>query len=136
VAPPRDTTPATPRPDPEAARRAAAAELTAAIDRLVGAINGQQVGVVTGLYSPMPAEARRRDRFVSFVREFTPSAARAGAEPPQLTETGAAAGFTLQFRWRGNFGVERRQTARFDAALRRDGDRWVFAGVRLLENFP
>ena len=84
----------------------------------------------------MPADAKQRDRFVQFLKESSPTATLETTDPAEVTETAAGAAFTLLFKWRGNFGVEKRKAVRFQASTRRQGDNWVFAGVRLLENFP
>lgn len=125
-----------PAPDPEVLRRGAATELGSGLQRLIGAINGRQMGVAAGLYSPAPAEARRRERFLDFVREFSPKVTVQRSDPPTLTETSAEAAVTLLFEWRGDFGVDRRKAVRWSTLARREGDRWVFAGARLLENLP
>lgn len=117
-------------------RRAATAELSAGIQRLVSAVNARQMGVAAGLYSPAPAEARRRERFLDFIREFGPTVSVERSDAPTMAETSAESVVTLQFVWRGDFGVDRRKSVRLSALARRDGDRWAFAGARLLENLP
>ena len=128
---------AAPPPSPEALRAGASVELRAGIDRFVEAIRTRQPGVVDLMYVPEQGEdASRKTKFVSFIRETGPGASLAGTEPVAVTETSGGTRFTLQFRWRGDFGVDRRKAVRFWAAARREGSRWVFSGIRLLESFP
>lgn len=117
-----------------ALRAAATADLNSGIQQFARAVTAREAGVVSGMF--LPAEARRRDRFVQFLRESSPVSAFQQTEPAELTETAADAAFTLLIRWRGDFGVEKRKAVRFQASTRRRGDEWSFAGVRLLENFP
>ena len=137
VSPPRDTVvaEAKPRPDPEAVRRAAARELDGGIQRFMAAIVAKQVGVVGALY-PAAGDAKRRERFLDFLRTAAPGVTLRGTDPPVVNESSAESSFTVAFRWRGDFGVERRKDVHLAAAARRSGDAWVFEGVRLLEAFP
>ena len=137
VSPPRDTVvaEAKPRPDPEAVRRAAARELDGGIQRFMAAIVAKQVGVVGALY-PAAGDAKRRERFLDFLRTAAPGVTLRGTDPPVVNESSAESSFTVAFRWRGDFGVERRKDVHFAATARRSGDAWVFEGVRLLEAFP
>jgi hypothetical protein len=131
----RDTAPTPPRPDPAVLARAAAAELGNGIARFVAALEAQQIGTVAAVFSST-GDTRRRDRFVDFLREYTPSATLRGSDQPTVTESGAETSFTVGFRWRAQFGVERRKDARFGATARRSGDGWAFGNIRLLEAFP
>ena len=137
VSPPRDTVAAEakPRPDPEAVRRAAVRELDAGIQRFVADIVAKQVGSVGTLY-PVAGDATRRERFLDFLRTAAPGATLKGTDPPVVNEPSAESSFTIAFRWRGDFGVERRKDVHFAATARRSGDAWVLVGVRLLEAFP
>ncbi|HEX9895149.1 MAG TPA: hypothetical protein VGA78_14555 [Gemmatimonadales bacterium] len=137
VVPPSDTAAVRPATNPETLRTGASVELRAGIDRLVEAIRTRQAGVVERMYVPDQAEgARRKARFVGFLKETWPGASLAGMETVAVTETSGGTSFTLQFRWRGDFGVDRRKAVRFWASARHEGSRWAFSGVRLLENFP
>jgi hypothetical protein len=89
------------------------------------------------MYVPEQGEdANRKTKFVTFIRESGPGASLASTDQVAVTETSGGTRFTLQFRWRGDFGVDRRKAVRFWAAARREGSRWVFSGIRLLESFP
>jgi hypothetical protein len=131
---PRDTAPPPPKVDPEAVRAAATSDLNRGIEQFAAAVTARDLGTVSGLFSA--ADARRRDRFVNFLRDASPTSAYQATEAAEVTETAADAAFTLMFRYRGDFGVEKRKTVRFQASTRRRGEEWTFAGVRLLENFP
>ena len=131
---PRDTVAATPPADPEAMRAAATRSLDTGIQQFAAAVSTRELGTVSSMFAP--ADARRRDRFVNFLRDASPSSSFQATEPAELTETAADAAFTLMIRYRGDFGVEKRKAVRFQASTRQRGADWVFAGVRLLENFP
>ena len=118
----------------EAVRAAAYADLNGGIQQFARAVAARDVSVVGGMFSP--TEAQRRDRFVRFLRESSPVSTFQETEPAEVTETAGDAAFTLVIKWRGDFGVEKRKSVRFQASTRRQGDTWSFAGVRLLENFP
>jgi hypothetical protein len=135
VSPPRDTVVPAPRPDPELIRRAAEAELRDGIVRFVGAITAKQPATVGALYQT-GADPRWRGRFLEFVRETGPTAALGVVEAAAVTGSAAEAPFAVAFRWRGDFGVDRRKTVRFAGTARRSGDTWAFEGARLLEAFP
>jgi hypothetical protein len=123
--------------NPEALRAEAAVELRAGIERFVEAIRTRQPGVVDLMYSPEQGEdANRKTKFIGFLKEASPGASLAGIDQTAVTETSGGTRFTLQFRWRGDFGVDRRKAVVFWAAARREGSRWAFSGVRLLESFP
>ncbi len=133
----RDTVPTRAAPPPvdlEALQRAATSDLNAGILQFSRAVTAREASVVAAMFSP--ADARRRDRFVQFLGDASPTASFGATEPAEVTETAGDAAFTLVLKWRGDFGVERRKAVRFQASTRRRGDNWAFAGVRLLENFP
>lgn len=134
---PRDTAPvraAPPAVDLEGSRRAATSDLNAGILQFSRAVTAREASVVAAMFSP--TDARRRDRFVQFLGDASPTATFGATEPAEVSETAGDAAFTLLLKWRGDFGVERRKSVRFQASTRRRGDNWAFAGVRLLENFP
>lgn len=131
----RDTAPEIPRPDPAALLRSATVELQGGIQRFVAALDGKEIGTTAVLY-PGTTDARRRERFMDFLRQYSPSATLKGSDQPAVTATAAEASFTVGFRWRAEFGVERRKDARFAASARRSGSGWAFENVRLLEAFP
>jgi len=128
---------AAPPPDPEAVRRAAAQELGAGIQRFVAAITAKQVGTVGTLYSVW-GDAKRRDRFLAFLKTSAPTVTPGSVDATAVEGVVAEAGFTVGFRWRGDFGVDRRKDVRFTATARRAAaeDAWTFAGARLMEAFP
>lgn len=121
---------------PEALRAGASVEIRAGIDRFVSAIRSRQTGTAELMYVPEQGEERRKARFIEFLKESSPGVSVAGIEGISVTETSGGARFTLQFRWRGEFGADRRKAVRFWAAARREGTNWAFSGVRLLENLP
>jgi hypothetical protein len=123
------------RPDPAALLGEMRRTIEAGAERLVQALNGRRVNEVEALILA-GGDLQRRDRFLQFVREFQPAATVAGVEDPTLAGGAAEGGFTVSFRWRGDFGVQRQRSARFLGVLRLAGDRWVFEGVRLLEAVP
>jgi len=120
--------------DLEALRAAAGRDLNGGIQRFAQAVAARQVAEVAGLF--VPGEARQRERFVQFLKESAPTSTFGATEPASVTETQGEATFTLLLKWRGDFGVEKKKSVRFQASTGRHGDDWTFAGVRLLENFP
>jgi hypothetical protein len=134
VVPPADTVVAI-TPDPETERRAARPILEQGAARFVAAAAGRQMDALGGLY-PSGSNPAWRNRFLAHVRDYAPTVSLGAVDPAVLTESGAEAVFTVSFRWRGNFGVERRRDARFAATAQRVGPGWGFVGVRLLESFP
>ena len=120
----------------EALRAGASVAIRAGIDRFVSAIRSGQTGTAELMYVPEQGEERRKARFIQFLKEASPGVSVAGIEGISVTETSGGARFTLQFRWRGEFGADRRKAVRFWAAARREGTNWAFSGVRLLENLP
>lgn len=120
----------------EALRAGASVEIRAGIDRFVSAIRSGQTATAELMYVPEQGEERRKARFIQFLKESSPGVSVAGIEGTSVTETSGGSRFTLQFRWRGAFGADRRKAVRFWAAARREGTNWVFSGVRLLENLP
>ena len=131
----RDTAPPVPPPDPAVLRRAAAAELETGIRRFVAALESKQVGTVAAAFAS-GGDTRRRDQFVDFLRQNSPEATLKGSDQPAVTESSAETSFTVEVRWRAQFGVERKKNARFGATARRSGDGWAFGNIRLLEAFP
>lgn len=131
---PIDTPRVAPRPDPAALRRAAVATLDGGIRRFVASLAGQPATVAVMFQST--GDTRRRDRFLDFLRQYAPSATLRGTNEAAVAETSAEATFTVGFRWRAQFGVERRKDARFAATARLAGDEWIFENIRLLEAFP
>lgn len=126
-------TPVPTRPDPATLRRMAEDALEGGIGRFVAAVVGRQPVTAATLYANSDS---RRTRFLDFLTQYQPEAAKAGAEAPTVGEASAEAVFRVNFRWRGEFGVARRKEARFIATARRDGDTWTFESIRLLENLP
>lgn len=133
VVAPRDTAP--PAPDPAVLAAAARRELETSIQRLVRAINSRNATQLATLY-PTGGDARDRQNFFRFVQDARPSASLLTAVPPTLGNATAEGVVAIQFRWRGDFGVQRQRDVRFRATLRRAGDGWSLAGFRLLEAFP
>jgi tRNA A37 threonylcarbamoyladenosine modification protein TsaB len=131
---PRDTTPVKPPADMVALRATATRDLNAGIERFAQAVAARDVATVAGLF--LADDARRRDKFVQYLKDAGPISTFQVTEAAQVTETAADAGFTLLFKWRADFGVEKKKSVKFQASTRRRGDEWAFAGVRLLENFP
>ncbi|HEX9756008.1 MAG TPA: hypothetical protein VGA42_09895 [Gemmatimonadales bacterium] len=122
-------------PDPETERRAAHPVLEQGAARFVAAAAGRQMDALAALY-PSGSNPAWRSRFLAHVRDYAPTVSLGAVDRAVLTESGAEAVFTVSFRWRGNFGVERRGDARFAATAQRVGPGWGFVGVRLLESFP
>jgi hypothetical protein len=131
---PRDTTPVRPPVDMAALRATATRDLNTGIEQFAQAVAAREGATVAEMF--IPDDARRRDKFVQYLKDASPISSFQATEAAQVTETAADAGFTLLFKWRGDFGVEKRKSVKFQASTRRRGDEWAFAGVRLLENFP
>ena len=120
--------------DPDALKAAATRSLTRGIEQFAAAVTARELGTVSTMFAA--SDAKRRDKFVNFLRDASPVSAFQGADAAEVTETAADAAFTLMVRYRGDFGVEKRKAVRFQASTRKQGEDWTFAGVRLLENFP
>ncbi len=122
-------------PDPSADLRGATAAIQQGAQRFVSAISRQDLDAIARFYLP-GGNAGWRGGLINHVRDYNPAASLGTVEPPVAGEAGVQAAFAVEFRWRGNFGVERRRAARFTALARRTSEGWSLAGVRLLEAFP
>ena len=78
----------------------------------------------------------RRERFMKLLKDFSPHASLGAIEGTSLAEGRAETRFAVSFSWRGDFGVERRKTARFLGLVSRDNSGWRFQGARLLDAIP
>ena len=129
--------PPPPPPDPEVERTRASSVLADGASSLLAAINGRRVSELALLLPEVLAgDLARRERFMKLLRDFGPKATLGTLEPVTLTETGAEARFTVNFSWRGDFGVDRRKAGRFLGTLRREESGWRFEGARLLDAVP
>jgi hypothetical protein len=117
-----------------ALRATATRNLNAGIEQFAQAVAARDGAAVAGTF--LADDARHRDKFVQYLKDATPISTFQTTEAAVVTETAADAGFTLLFKWRGDFGVEKKKSVKFQASTRLRGDEWAFAGVRLLENFP
>jgi hypothetical protein len=64
---PRDTAPTPPKADPEASKAAATRSLTRGIEQFAAAVTARELGSVSTMFSA--ADAKRRDKFVNFLRD-------------------------------------------------------------------
>jgi hypothetical protein len=99
--------PAAPAVDPAVELARAAAVIRARMEALATAINGG--AGLQALVTAGPA----RERFLRFVEQQAPTAAVDRVPEPAMSTDRAEAETTLQFQWRGQFGVSRREVGRF-----------------------
>ncbi len=116
-------------PDPSAARPA----LMAGIARLITAINTKRSEVAIRSLLLDPAS---QQEVVYLVREQKPTASLGTTDDVEIDQGVATLGVQIGFRWRGSFGVEERETRRFEAVAERDATGWEFTGVRMLGDIP
>ncbi|MGQ0701725.1 MAG: hypothetical protein ACT4PM_01165 [Gemmatimonadales bacterium] len=136
-APPPAPEPSPPPRDPEAERAMAAEAVGQAAGRLVQAINGRQAVEVARLMPEgIAGDLERREKFMKLVREYSPRATLGALEGTTLAGDRGEARFSVQFAWRGDFGVQRGKTGQFVGLLRRDPAGWRFEGARLLTAVP
>jgi hypothetical protein len=103
----------------------------------VNAINGRRLTEVALLLpEALAGDLSRRERFMKLVKDYSPRAALGAVEGTALAEERGEAKFTVQFNWRGDFGVQARKAGRFLGLLRRDATGWRFEGARLLDPLP
>jgi hypothetical protein len=111
--------------------------LTQAAGRLVDAINAKRYADVARLLPEgISGDLKRRERFVKFLRDYSPRATLAGVEGSTLADDQGEGRFTVQFDYRGDFGVSDRKTGRFAGIASRSGADWRFEGARLLNSVP
>ncbi|HEU5218111.1 MAG TPA: hypothetical protein VFU23_05595 [Gemmatimonadales bacterium] len=135
--PPPPPEPAAPARDPAADRALAQARISEAASRLVAAINARRTSdVALMLPESMAGDAGRRDRFLKLIKDMGPKATLGGVEETIVAEDRGEARMTIAFAWRGDFGVDKKKTARLLAVARRLGEAWQFEGARLLDAVP
>jgi hypothetical protein len=111
--------------------------VTAAAGRLVDAINGRQLeNVLRLLPEGLAGDLKRRERFMSLLKDYSPRATLARIEGTTLAENRGEGRFTLQLEWRADFGVGHRKTGEFVGLVSRSGADWRFDGVRLVNSVP
>jgi hypothetical protein len=118
-----------PMPDPSTARPA----LMAGIGRLIAAINAKS-GEET-LRSLLLDPASQQE-VIYLVRELKPTASLGTTEEVEIDQGVATLGVQIGFRWRGSFGVEERETRRFEAVGEPNATGWAFTGIRMLGDVP
>jgi len=135
--PPPSPEPSPPPLDPAVERTRAAAALNQAAQSVVDAINAHRlVDVALLLPEGIAGDLGRRERFMKLLKDFSPRASLGTVEGTSLAEGRAETRFAVSFSWRGDFGVERRKTARFLGLVTRDDSGWRFQGARLLDAIP
>lgn len=135
--PPPSPEPSPPPLDPAVERTRAAAALSQAAQSLVDAINAHRlIDVAVLLPEGIAGDLGRRERFMKLLKDFSPRASLGTIEGTSLAEGRAETRFAVSFSWRGDFGVERRKTARFLGLVIRDNSGWRFQGARLLDAIP
>ncbi len=124
--------------DPEVERAAATEALGRAASRLVDAVNSRRMSDLASLVpEALAGDLGRRERFMRMVRDYSPEASLSATEGITLAEDRAEARFTVQFSWRGDFGVRSRKAGRFLGTLHREArGEWRFDGARLLDAVP
>jgi hypothetical protein len=123
--------------DPEADRMAALQSVTAAAGRLVDAINGKQLEAVARLLpESMAGDLRWRERFMNFLKDYSPRAVLDKIEGTTLAQSRGEARFSMRIEWRADFGVRQRKSGQFVGLVSRSGTDWRFDGARLLNPLP
>lgn len=120
-APPPPAPPPAPAPDPAVELARAAAAIRARAEALAAAINGR-----AGLQGILTA-GTERDRFLRFVEQQAPTVALQRVPDPAMSPDRAEAEIAFEFRWRGQFGVSRREVGRFQVEARRVNGAWQVA---------
>ena len=101
------------------------------------AINGRQLESLARLLPESVAgDLKRRERFMSLLKDYSPRATLAKIEGTTLAENRGEARFTLELEWRADFGVGHRKTGQFVGLVSRSGADWRFDGARLLNSVP
>ena len=135
--PPASPEPSPPPLDPAVERTRAAAVSSQAAQSLVDAINSHRLtDVAVLLPEGIAGDLGRRERFMKLLKDFSPRATLGSVEGTSLAEGRAETRFAVSFSWRGDFGVERKKTARFLGLVTRDTPGWRFEGARLLDAIP
>jgi hypothetical protein len=108
-----------------------------AVDRLIAAINGRELGELDAMLREDPAEdTARRGRFLELIKEYGPRATLGSIDQAIVGEDRARAGFTVALDWRGAFGVSHRRIGRFVGIVRHGDTGWRFEGSILLDAIP
>jgi len=116
-------------PDPSTARPA----LMAGIERLIAAINAKRNEETLRSILLDPAS---QQEVIYLVREQNPTASLGTTDDVEIDNEVATLGVQIGFRWRGSFGVEERETRRFEAVAEPDATGWAFKGIRMLGDVP
>lgn len=123
--------------DPEVERSRATATLTEAANSLIAAVNGRRMtDLAILLPEAFAGDLPRRERFLRLIRDYGPRASLGNLELGTLAEDLGEARFSVNFSWRGDFGVDRRKSGRFLGRVRREPTGWHFEGARLLDAVP
>jgi hypothetical protein len=123
--------------DPEADRIAVSQILTQAAGRLVDAINSRRLDNVARLLPEgLAGDLGRRDRFMKLLKDYSPRATLGRIEGTAFADTAGEARFTIQFEWRGDFGVSFRKVGQFSGIVSRGRTDWRLEGARLLNAVP
>ena len=115
--------------DPSAARPA----LLAGIERLITAINAKRSAEAIQSLLLDPAS---QQEVLYLVREQKPTASLGTTDEVKIDNGVATLVVQIGLRWRGSFGVEERETRRFEAVAEEDATGWEFTGVRMLGDIP
>lgn len=124
---------AAPPRDPAEERARAGAAIADGASRVVAAINARASSALALL---LPVGVAGHQQLLKFVKDFAPKAALGPIEDFTPADDRGEATFTVSFAWRGDFGVDRRKSARFRGEVRREGSGWRFGGVSLLDPIP
>lgn len=123
--------------DPEADRVMVSQILTQAAGRLVDAINSRRLDNVARLLPEgLAGDLGRRDRFMKLLKDYAPRATLGRIEGTALADSAGEARFTIQFEWRGDFGMSFRKVGQFSGIVSRGRADWRLEGARLLNPVP
>ncbi len=137
AAAPEAAAPKAPPRDPAEERARAGAAIADGAGRIVAAINDRKTSALASLLPEARAgDLGRRERLLKLVKDFGPTAVLGPIEDFTPNDDRGEASFTVSFTWRGDFGVDRRKSARFQGAVRREGGAWRFDGANLLDPIP
>ena len=105
----------------------------AGIERLIAAINAKRNEETLRSILLDPAS---QQEVIYLVREQNPTASLGTTDDVEIDNEVATLGVQIGFRWRGSFGVEERETRRFEAVAEPDATGWAFKGIRMLGDVP
>ncbi len=124
--------PPPPAPDPVIDRERASEALHAGGRQFVEAANAKRAA---GLILPTE-DAKRKAKFGKFLAESLEGASLGTVDGVNVLQDHSEATATITFRYRDDFGVEKKREVHVKVVAVRSAAMWRFEGVRLIEAFP